>query len=323
MRVLSLLIPGLLGPFPGHDRALLPAPAAPALERLLSYGRRRAVPAAGFESELCALFGIDAEDPADLPVAALTYLGDTATPAPGWWLRMDPVHLRADQQHLLLFDAAALEITAAEARALTHGLAGLYADLGWRFEAPVAGRWYVGLAEPPRARFTPLPAVVGRPVDRYLPTGENAAQWHRLLNEAQMWLHGHELNTAREMHGRPPINSVWPWGAGRLPHGVRAPWRALWSDAALGTGLGRLADIPVAAPPEAPVLLEALPGEASGLVLEGLREASLYGDIEAWAQEVARLEARWFAPLLGALRDGRLDAIELHGADGAVHRVGR
>ncbi len=71
------------------------------------------------------------------------------------------------------------------------------------------------------------------------------------------------------------------------------------------------------------MLLEALPGEASGLVLEGLREASLYGDIEAWAQEVARLEARWFAPLLGALRDGRLDAIELHGADGAVHRVGR
>ena len=50
-----------------------------------------------------------------------------------------------------------------------------------------------------------------------------------LLNEVQVLLHQHPLNAARQTRGLPPVNSVWFWGAGRLPAPGPSPtaaWRA-------------------------------------------------------------------------------------------------
>ena len=41
--------------------------------------------------------------------------------------------------------------------------------------------------------------------------------WYRLINEIQMFMHGHEINQKRLENGLLPINSLWCWGGGQLP----------------------------------------------------------------------------------------------------------
>jgi hypothetical protein len=43
------------------------------------------------------------------------------------------------------------------------------------------------------------------------------APWRHAINEAQMVLHAHPVNQARQAAGQPVVNSLWPWGGGRLP----------------------------------------------------------------------------------------------------------
>ena len=62
----------------------------------------------------------------------------------------------------------------------------------------------------------------GEPAD-LLPAGNEGSVWRRRMNEAQMVLHAHPGNEAREARGELPVNSVWFWGAGELGAAPRAP----------------------------------------------------------------------------------------------------
>ena len=50
-----------------------------------------------------------------------------------------------------------------------------------------------------------------------------------LLNEAQMVLHAHPVNEAREARGEPAVNSLWLWGAGRAARRARR-WQSVAAD---------------------------------------------------------------------------------------------
>ena len=47
-----------------------------------------------------------------------------------------------------------------------------------------------------------------------------------VLNEAQMFLHQHPVNIAREQRGAPTANALWCWGFGPLPDRPPRTWRA-------------------------------------------------------------------------------------------------
>ena len=102
---LVLLLPGLCGPDsdPPVSDYLNPRPAA--LDRLLS--RSQSVPSGsvGLEAGLCRWFGMDSTREAP-PLAPLTFRHDAGESTSGYLLRADPVHLRADQSVLRLFDAS-------------------------------------------------------------------------------------------------------------------------------------------------------------------------------------------------------------------------
>ncbi|MBL8258212.1 MAG: hypothetical protein JNM60_00150 [Candidatus Competibacteraceae bacterium] len=321
--LLHLVVPGLLGPWPGHraDPAF-PRPRAPSLEWLLARARPAAAPAST-DALLFQLFGFSPSDAADGPVAAVTRLADGGALADGWWQRADPVHLRPDLHGVFLADARALAIEAAEARALAEAFNQTFADEGLQLEALRPERWYLRLPADPGLRSHPLESAIGRDIRTLLPYGPAKARWHKLLTEAQMLFHAHPVNRAREERNQPAINGLWLWGGGHCPTGLRPPAAGVYADDPLVRGLVRLAGAAVAPAPErADDWRESAAGEADGLVvLDTLRHVAADGDIGAWVERVERLETAWFSACRRWLRSGKLTALRLYPGDGQSHTV--
>jgi hypothetical protein len=145
---LVLLVPGLSGPESDHPITDYFEQRPVALDRLLSRSHDERVLASGLEATLAGYFGIGAAT--DLPVAPLSWLADTGEPATQYLLRADPVHLRADQSSLRLFDAHSFSLAQDEADALVASINDFNAAHGcnlasngyWRFQkyrcAPLA-----------------------------------------------------------------------------------------------------------------------------------------------------------------------------------------
>jgi hypothetical protein len=123
---------------------------------------------------------------------------------------------RADRRR-----SARLCLTAEESAALAAALAPTFASLG-RIE--VLARHVEPAPVRRRAGFQQaLQEAAGRaaaPLARRTPP---CAPWRQAINEAQILLHAHPLNKAREAAGQAVVNSLWPWGGGRLPAHPRQP----------------------------------------------------------------------------------------------------
>jgi hypothetical protein len=129
---------------------------------------------------------------------------------------------------------------------LVRALRPLFGDAGFPLEAATPRRWY--LRCPADARLPTFAApgdVLGDDLMRHLPQGENERQWRRLFNEAQVILHNHPVNARRVQRGLMPANTLWFWGAGKLPDWVRAPYTRVASEDEVTVALARLAKIPV------------------------------------------------------------------------------
>ncbi len=321
---LHLVVPGLLGPWPLEDRAdpAFPRPVAPALEWLLARASVGPAPASA-DAALFRLFGLPAPEDADLPVAAVARLADGAEADDGWWLRADPVHLRPDLHGVFLVDARALAIEAAEARALVDAFNQTFADDGLQLDALRPDRWYLRLPADPGVRTHPLESVIGRDIKSLLPHGPAKRRWHALLTEAQMLLHAHPVNRAREDRNRPPINGIWLWGGGVRPVGARSPAVGLYANDPLTRGLARLAGSAISPVPEhADDWLDAGGGESESLVvLETTRHDVADGDIATWAEHIAELDHDWFDRCRRWLKTGRLAALHLYPGNGRTYTV--
>lgn len=258
--------------------ALLAAPQAarlPALELLRARGRARGAEVQGYASWLGAAFGVE-----PLPAGALTAFAE------GFWLRADPVHLRLLRDSMVLVPVTGLRPAEAEqlVATLNRHFAGTH-----EFRSPHPDFWVVRTA-PAALAVLPTQEVAGQHIAEYLP----GAPWAALMNEIQMALHEHPVNEAREL----AVNSVWLWGAGELPQSAAGPWRSVSAAEPLALGLARVAGIRQRALPRtAAAWFAEMPEDGRHLVV-------LEGDAEA-------LEADWFAPLLEALKSGRLGMVSL------------
>ncbi len=285
----------------------------PALELLLARGRAARAEAASPERWLARAFGLGE---APLPAGALTVLATGGEPGPGFWLRADPVHLRLLRDRMALIPSAGFVIERSEAEALVTALNRHFAG-ELVLDAVQPDRWCVWARGPAAIAAEPPIALAGEDVDANLPRGADAARWNALLNEAQMVLHAHPVNEAREERGAPAVNSVWPWGGGALPRAAAGRWQSVSADDPVALGLARLAGArqrPL--PADAGAWLERAPEEGRHLLLlDALRGARALGDAEALALRLRSLEQRWFAPFLAALRSGRVGMVTLHVPD--------
>jgi hypothetical protein len=298
----ELVVPGL---FAAPRAARLPA-----AELLIARGRCTSGASRGLEDWLHDAFALDDEP---LPAGALTLLAGGGEPAGYAWSRADPVHLRLMRDRLVLVPAAVLGITSGEAEGLCEAL---NRHFGERLALQVidAARWVA--RTPPELALGSAPplALAGRDVALAMPADTAV---HQLLNEAQMVLHSHPVNEAREARGAPAINSVWLWGAGRLAS-IEAPcWQSVSAAEPLALGLARAAGVRHRAlPASGAAWLERMPEEGRHLVvLDALRAPLALSEAADYQEELARLERDWFAPLLAALRDGRVGMVTIHVPD--------
>jgi len=279
---------------------------APALELLLARARRAAGKPASLEDWYRGAFGL-AEEP--LAAGALTALAYGKDAGAGAWLRADPVHLRADRDRLLLIPSAGFALSADEAQQLCTALNAHFSEQ-FTLHAFAPDQWGLHSVAAMDLRTRPPLGIAGRDVDAELPD----KRFHALLNEIQMALYQHPVNTAREGRGVPVVNSLWPWGAGKLPDAAQGPWQSLSAEDPVALGLARLAGLRHRSPGSgAAQWLERAPAEGRHLVvLDVLRGAAALGDHEALARRLQVLEEHWFAPLLAALRAGRIGMLTTH-----------
>lgn len=303
----ELVIPGLF--------AEPPAARAPALELLLARGRCASTESQHLETWLGEAFSLGEKS---LPAGALTLLGMGDDPGTGCWSRADPVDLRLLRDRVILVPGAALRIREEEAKALCEAL---NSHFGSRMAVRSVGadRWVARFENEVDIRADSPLELSGRDVELARPAAAGASFSHRILNEAQMVLHTHPVNEAREARGEPAINSVWLWGAGRAAKVQSERWQSVSADDPLALGLARAAGVrhrPLGR--SAAEWLERMPEDGRHLlVLDALRVPRALGATGEYQDAVAAIEKDWAAPLLAALRAGRVGMVSIHVPDAA------
>lgn len=271
--------------------------AAAAFDRVLARGDRSQFEA-GDQLQVSRAFDLL---PRGLPIAALTRQYDRGDAADHTWLRADPAHVRADLGAGRLLACGELGLDDAEVEALLQPLKPLFGDDGCPISAGAPSRWYLMLPREARLPvFAPPGRALGDDIYEHLPEGDLGRRWRRLLSEAQVILHNHPLNADRAAAGKPTVNSLWFWGAGRLPDHVRCPAGIVLSDDLLFAALAQAAQV---SQRELPSSLAATAAEPGTLV-----------DLRRW-RDAATLERDWLLPALASARRARR-SLRLDFADG-------
>ena len=313
---ITLLLSDLIAP-PEMREAALSGLKLPALTTLLARGDKTITTADGnLDGWLCRNFGVAKQQ--DWPLAPLTLLADGGTPDNAYWLRADPVHLRATRDKLMLADSGAFSISQLEAEACAAAFNAHFQADGMTLYPLRPDRWYLRLDHTPQLVTQPVSAVTGKHVDPYLPSGADGLKWHRLYNEIQMLLFGLPLNDAREARGEMTVNSIWLWGGGTLAAASSDKRTKLYANNPEARALALAATCPN----------DALPGNASALtssndalvLLETLRGAAQYGDVIGWREGMQQLESDWFAPLLARLKSGSIKSLQIV-TPGSTHTI--
>ena len=183
------------------------------------------------------------------PEAAISRLAESNTDADdvrrSAWLRIDPAHLRAGINGVVLLGTGeALGLDAGDSAAFLPALKPLFGDAGFQLEAPHPARWYLRLPrEAKLPAFAPPEIALGDDVFEHAPDGPEARRWNALASEAQVVLHNHPRNARRAEAGRVAVNALWTWGGGVLPDHATAVFPKLHSDDVLLHGLAKLANI--------------------------------------------------------------------------------
>jgi hypothetical protein len=283
------LIVSFAAPLADGGRAALPSLAAPALARLLAgWGQTRrdqgdedtlSMP---HERALAAALGWSAADGC-LPWAARQAAADGIAVGSEPWGLLTPTHWRVGSDGVHLVDPDALALSDAESRTLFDALQPLFASEGIALAWGGVLRWYAAHASLQGLATASPDRVIGRNVERWLPRQAGARRFRRVQNEAQMLLHDHPLNTAREAAGALPVNSFWLSGCG-----MAQPLRG-----------------------------------AAVHVDERLRGPALRGDWLAWHKAWRMLDEQALLPLLAAAARGEPEHLTLCGERSAVELAPR
>ena len=165
---------------------------------------------------------------------------------------LQPVHLHATRDHLILMGQNQIDLTEEEsAQLLKAALPFIEED----FQNPILFQnqhyWFI-----PAGPFSSLASYSvdqahGRNIDWWMPRDTQEAgiakSWRKLQNEIQMLWHIGPVNEEREQRGMPSINSIWISGIGKL-NDVQAPKSLKQSQCLIGQhpllpGLARLLGI--------------------------------------------------------------------------------
>ena len=158
-----------------------------------------------------------------VPVAPFELLGlqgDTIDPNTVFAC-IQPIHLHATRDHLVLMHPDQIPLTATESAALLAEAKSLLQD---EFKADVIAadpqHWFITPARFASLATHSVDQAHGRNIDWWLPRDTveagTARAWRKLQNEIQMLWHISPINEARHANGQPAINSIWISGIGSI-----------------------------------------------------------------------------------------------------------
>jgi hypothetical protein len=328
MASISLVLPFAL-PAPEFAPDLVRALEAPALAALLSRsadsafrpleGAARVLP-----HELWIARALGLAQGAAPGIAASSMRGYGLDPGDGTWFIVNPTHIQIAHSHLMMGDTRQLDLREDEGRALFEAARDCAVDAGHALLYGAADTWFLRADDWEGIQTASPDAAVGMNLTDWVPAGPQARAFRKLQNEVQVSWYSHPVNAARESRGQAPINSIWPWGgasvagehaiklvaraAGKLaPQPALSTWASPgWLNALADQRLNDLSGI-------ADKLLEGA-GEREGgrvLVCGNAAAPAIAADWHAWLQQMHMLEQALFAPLLAALKQGRIRRLRL------------
>lgn len=225
------------------------------------------------ERVLARALGLPDED-GKLPWAALAQGREAGSP----WGFVTACHWAMGREHATLSDPQALQLSTEESDALLASMRPFFEGDGLSLQALAPGCWRAQ-GQAMAAATASLDRVMGRNVDPWLPSAQDARLLRRLQNEMQMLLYTHPVNEARQQRRKLTANSIWFSGTGVLPH---AP-------AAAAVHLSRT-----------------------------LAQPALAEDWAGYAQAWAEVDAQAVAPLLRRQQSGQAVRLSLCGERGSL-----
>jgi len=300
---LVLIVPGLLA---------TPAEALEArrpLRALAAYSDAPRCEPRGIAAALFASLGVASDTP-DAPLALLGAGGD---PGDDYVLRADPVHLAADRDTVLLVQGVD-DLSEDAAGALVRMLNRHFADDDLRFEALRPDAWFVRREEAADISTTALDVALRKRLLPHLPRGRDAGRWKRWLNEIEMLLHAHDVNTTREARGAPAASGIWLSGGGRLADVPTLPSTIVVASPGrlgdLARGIARVGRGRVTEFRANETAAQAL-ARAAGPATRGEERTSFALAVLPPSQDASMLDDDWLAPALGLLARREIDALHL------------
>jgi hypothetical protein len=328
MASISLVLPFAL-PAPEFASDLIRALEAPALAALLSRpaaqtfrpleGSARVLP-----HELWIARALGLANGTAPGIAASAMRGYGLDPGDGTWFIVNPAHIQIAHSHLMMGDIRQLDLREDEARALFDSARACCEEAGYTLLYGAPDTWFLRADEWDGILTASPDAAVGMNLTDWVPAGPQARAFRKLQNEVQVAWYTDPVNAAREARGQAPINAIWPWGGASVAAehaqklvaraaGKLAPQPAISSYAAPGW-LTALADQRLdALSGIADKLLDGDAAREGGrlLVCGNAAAPAIAADWHAWLQQMHALEEALFAPLLAAVKRGRVKALRL------------
>ena len=166
---------------------------------------------------------------------------------------LQPVHLHATRDHLILMSQNQIDLTEAESTQLLNvALPLLTEDFGHELLFHNQCYWFIPAGPFSKLASYSVEQAHGRNVDWWMPHDIDeqgvAKRWRKLQNEIQMLWHIDSVNEARQENGLPCINSIWISGIGKLSD-VQVPLavtqaKHIFGQQPLLSGLARFCGIP-------------------------------------------------------------------------------
>lgn len=300
---------------------LLPAYSLNLCERPDSFDFHNDAQRQPWQASLATIAGVDTFNGRQLPGARLALFEEQVhrreLQAGQSLVRADPISLKADRDNATLVPAQFLDIQEDEAVELVAALNAFTAEDNLDFFKDENGVWYMtGMAAHSLDTYPPS-FLANRHASMFLPDGQEAAQWRRLLTEIQMLLHTHPVNQRRELRGQMPINSVWFWGGADLPQ-KRSDQKDVqfYADDNQARIWADVLGVPTFPLEQFTDDLGNIDNIARSVVLDlGLLAAWIEQDADILKKELERVNQQWLEPLAEHVSQQRIKRVDIQTED--------
>ena len=134
--------------------------------------------------------------------------------------RIEPIHIHAARDHLVLTNPSILDITLEESDDLYDAVKDIFSEMADKVHRPEANRWFIEAPALASLSTVSIEQAQGRNIDHWMPSDTSnaglARQWRKWQNEIQMIWFNHPVNLERQSRELLAINSVWVSGIGSI-----------------------------------------------------------------------------------------------------------